>query len=94
MLFPKALFLASAFPTVAKNSILNWIFIKIFQDFLKNSKQFVVGVQTNEKLTHVLLNFLEKYTKIMDFRNFSNKLFENFLKISQELVFSSKRAKG
>ena len=52
--------------------------------------QFVVFVQTLEKLTHALLNLFEKYAKIMYFYNVVKKSFEisgRFLKIAQQVAF-------
>ena len=63
MVFPKALFLAKTFQKIVKNSIFYWIFIKKFQNFVKNSKLFVFVVETREKLTHGLLNFLKNMLK-------------------------------
>ena len=51
MLFPVALFLATAFPKIDKNSIFLMNFYQNFQNFLKISQQFVFFVQTREKLT-------------------------------------------
>ena len=48
MLFPKALFLATNFPKIDKNSIFLLNFYKNFQNFLKISKQFAFFVQTRE----------------------------------------------
>ena len=59
MLFPKALFLAATFQNVAKIQFFYWIFMKNFQNFLKDSKQFVFLVQTREKLRHVCLIILK-----------------------------------
>ena len=53
MLFPKALFLATNFPKLAKNSIFYWIFIKHCQNFLNISQQFVFFVQTRKKPTQI-----------------------------------------
>ena len=51
MLFPKALFLATSFPKIDKNSIFLMNFYQKIINFLKISKQFVFFVQTREKLT-------------------------------------------
>ena len=81
-----------------KIQIFYRIFIKNMQNFIKISQQFVFFVQTRKKLTRGLLNFFEKYSKIMHFQQFSEenffKIFEQFLKISNNLFFSSKRAKN
>ena len=50
---------------------------KLFSIF----QQFVFFIQTPEKLTHGLFNFL-KICKIMHFSNFHKKVFENFRKFS------------
>ena len=79
MLFPKALFLVTTFPKIVKNSIF---LLNFYQKFLKVSQQFVYFVQTRENLTHGLLNFCEKYAKIMHLSNFHKKFFENFRTLS------------
>ena len=64
ILFPKALFLATTFPKIVKNS-LNFpieFLSKIFENFSKFPK-FVFFAQTREKLTHGLLNFLKNMLK-------------------------------
>ena len=61
----------------------NRIFMKNFQNFLKCS-QFAFFVQTRKKVTNGLLNFFEKYAKIMHFLQYS---YENFLKTFQQIVF-------
>ena len=66
-LFPNGLFLATAFPKIAKNSIFLLNFYQKFSKFSKISKQFVFFVQTREKLTHGFLNIFEKYAKIIHF---------------------------
>ena len=66
------------------------MFFQNFQNFLKISQQFAFFVQTREKINAWFVNFLEKYAKIMHFRNFLKnffKIFENFLKISKILCF-------
>ena len=86
MLFPKALFLVTNFRKNKK--IIQFfyrIFIQKFQYFLKISQQFVFFVQTRKKWTHSLLNVFEKYAKIMHFRNFLKKNFQDFRKFSQKL---------
>ena len=39
-------------------------------------------VQRREKLTHDLLNFVEKYARIMHFSNFLKRFFGTFRKLS------------
>ena len=55
------------------------------------SQLIVFFVQTPKKLTRGLLNFFEKYAKIMRFQQFSEenlfKIFENFLKTFLQIVF-------
>ena len=63
VLFPKALFLATTFPKVGKNSIFLLNFYQKFSKLLKISKPFVFFVQTREKVTHGLLNSLENMLK-------------------------------
>ena len=50
MLFPKALFLATPFPKIDKNSIFLMNLYQKFHNFLKISQQFAFFVQTGEKL--------------------------------------------
>ena len=49
MLFPNALFLATIFPKLVKNTIF---LLNFYQKLLKIAQQFVFFVQTREKLTH------------------------------------------
>ena len=70
VLFPKALFLVTNFRKKIKNknkkiknSNFLRIFIKIFQNFLKISRQFVFFVQTRKKRTHSLLTYLKNMRK-------------------------------
>ena len=93
MLFPKALFLATAFPKIDKNSVLLLNFYQKCQNFLKISQQFVFIVKTREKLTLSFLNFVENRLKLFMFLLFYQENFENFLKITQTIVFSSKARK-
>ena len=69
VLFPKALFLVTNFPIKNKKlKIKKFNFsIEFSSKNFKISQQFVFLVQTRKKLTHGLLNFFEKYAKIMDF---------------------------
>ena len=62
------------FPKIIKYSIFYWIVITNLQ---KNFQQFVCFVQMREKLRHGLLNYFEKYAKIMHFSNFLKKTFES-----------------
>ena len=123
VLFPKTIF-SNIFQIKSKNKIkiqyFYRIFINNFQIYLKISQQLGFFVQTREKSTHGLLNFLkhmlnecifrnylnflkiskncdfcpnaqkfnawfvtffEKYAKIMRFRNFLKKFFQNFRKV-------------
>ena len=127
ILFPKALFLATTFPKMDKNSIfllnfyqmlskisqnfpaivcrpkarkINAWFVNFYEkyarimdfsqlrNFWKHFKNFskfpnnVFLVQTREKLTHGLLNFLKNMQKSFIFCSFLKKLFENFRKLS------------
>ena len=60
VLFPKALFLATTFPKLAKNSIF---LLNFFQKFLKVSQQFVFFVQTAKNEHICLLIFLKNMLK-------------------------------
>ena len=63
VLFPKALFLATTFPKLAKNSIFYWTFIKNFQKFLKVSQRFIFFFQTAKNEHIGLLIFLKNMLK-------------------------------
>ena len=75
MLFPKALFLATTFPKIVKNSIFP---LNFYQKFLKISQQFEFFVQTAKNGTNRFVNSFEKYAQIMDFFNFLKKILKNF----------------
>ena len=60
VLFPKALFLATTFPKLAKNSIF---LLKFYQKFQKVSQQFVFFVQTAKNEHMGLLIILKNMLK-------------------------------
>ena len=78
MLFPKALDLATTFPKIVKNSILHWIFIKNFQNFLKNVPTVCVSRPNAWKINAWLVKSFEKSAKIIHFCTFLKKIFANF----------------
>ena len=86
LLFPKALFLATTFPKNRKIQFFYWIFIKNFEKFLTIFPTICVFRQKREKVMHGLLNF-SKNAKIMDFRNFLQKFFENSQNFPRICVF-------
>ena len=97
MLFPKALFLSTTLPKIDKNSIFLLNFHQNFQNFLQISKQFVVFVQTRQKLTQgfeISLKNRQKYCIFEICLRDLLKIFENFTKFPNNLCFSSKRAKN
>ena len=95
MLFPKALFLATTFPKVAKNSIF---LLKLYQKFSKFSQNLQsVFVLTRERLTHCLFNSLKTMLNngfIAIFLRDFLKIFENVPKFPINLCFASRRAKN
>ena len=87
MLFPKAVFLVTTFAKISKSSIF---LLNFYQIKFKSSQRFVFFVKTHVNLAHDLLNFFEKYAKILDVSNFLKNHFEKFrkfLKISQQFMF-------
>ena len=91
---PKALFLATCFTKLTKNSIFLSNYYQKFSKFYQNFPTICVFRQNGEKSTHRFVNVFEKYPNKMHFSNFLKNFFGNFLKISQQFVFSSKRAKN
>ena len=83
VLFPKALFLATTFPKLLKNSIF---LLNFYQNFLKISKQLVFFVQMREKVAG-FVEFFWKYAKVMHFKQFFKEIFENFLKFSKNIFW-------
>ena len=87
VLFPKALFLATTFPKLAKN----WIFLlNFYQNFSKLSQIFkTISIfrQNTRKSNTGLVKFFWKYAKLMHFKQFLKKFFEDFLKFLKLSVF-------
>ena len=84
MVFRKALFLATTFPNLVKNSIF---LLDFYQKISKFSQNFpwIWGFRRlgeNPKFMGGLLTVFEKYAKIMYFSNFHKNFFENFRKFS------------
>ena len=69
-LFPEALFFATTFPKVAKNSIFLVNLYQNLPNFLKISKQFVFCPNAR-KVNTWFVEFLSNYAKIMDFSQLS-----------------------
>ena len=65
------------------------MFIKNFQNFLKISQQFAFFVQTREKLTHGLFNFLKNMRKQCIFAIFLRNFFKIFEKCSLEKILAT-----
>ena len=71
MLFPKALFLATTFPKLAKNLIFLLKFYQTFSKFSQDFQTICVFRPKARKSTSGSLTFFEKYAKIMHFSQFS-----------------------
>ena len=83
VLFPKALFLATTFPKLSKNSIF---LLNFYQKFSKISHSFptiCIFRPNGEKGTHRFVNIFEKYAQIVDFLQFYSEIFWKISKISQ-----------
>ena len=83
VLFPKALFLATTFLKLSKNSIF---LLNFYQKFSKISQSFptICIIRPNgKKWTHRFVNFFEKYAQIVDFLQFYSEIFWKISKISQ-----------
>ena len=70
MLFPKALFLATTFPKIAKYSILPLNFYQMFSKISQNCTTIYIFRPNGEKGTLRFVNYFEKYAKIKDFLQF------------------------
>ena len=67
MLFPKALFVATAFPEIVKNSIF---LLNVYLKFSNISQNFptICGFRPNARKSNAwFVKFFEKYAKIMRF---------------------------
>ena len=82
MLFPKALFLATTFPKIVKNSIFILNFYQKFSKFSQNFSTICVFRPNARKFNSWVVKFFEKYAKIMYFCDFLKKSFENFRKFN------------
>ena len=78
ILFPMALFLATTFPEIVKNSIF---LLNFYQNFLKISYQCIF-LPHARKISAWFVNFFEKYAKIQHFCDLLKKPFEIFRKFS------------
>ena len=83
VLFPKALFLATTFPKLAKNSIFLLNFYQKFSKFSQNFQTISIFRPNARKSNTGFVNFFWKYAKVMHFKQFLKKFFENVLKFSQ-----------
>ena len=79
VIFTKALFLATTFPKIVKNSIFDWIFIYNFQSFLYNFPHSCVFRPDTRKFNAVFLIFLKNRLSLCIFR-FSKEIFCKFSK--------------
>ena len=82
ILFSKALFLATTFPKIVKNSIFLLNYYQIFSKISKNFPTIVFVVQGREKSKHCLLNYLKNMLKECIICYFLKKFCENFRKFS------------
>ena len=90
MLFPNALFVLTKFPKLVKNSIFLLHFHHKFSKFSQNFPIICVFRPNARKINPLIVNFFEKYAKIMHFSNFLKKflkIFEKFIRISNKFVF-------
>ena len=75
ILFLKALFLATTFPKIVKNS--NFI-IEILSKISLNFPTIHVFLPNARKINADFVKFFEKYAKIKHYLQFSKEFFENF----------------
>ena len=90
VLFPKALLLATTFPKLAQNAIFLLNFHQKFPKFSQNFQTISILRPNAWKRNTGYLKFFWKYAKVMHFKQFLEKIFENFLKFqkfSEQLVF-------
>ena len=83
MLFPKALFLATTFPKLAKNLIFLLNFYHKFSKFSQNFPTICVFRPNARKGNAWFVKFIWKYSQLMHFKQFSKEFFWEFSKISQ-----------
>ena len=76
MLFPKALFLGTTLPQVAKNSIF---LLHFYQKFSQNLQTICVFRPNARKINAEFINLSSKQAKIMHFLLLSQENFQNFL---------------
>ena len=67
VLFPKALFLATTFAKVAKNSIFILNFYQKFSKFSQHFQTICVSRPNARKINALFVMFFDKYAKIMHF---------------------------
>ena len=98
VLFPKALFLATTFPKLSKNSIFLLNFYQKFSKFSKNFQTISIFRPNARKSNTGFVKFFWKYAKVMHCKQFFKEIFWKFYKISQifpnNLCYSSKRPKS
>ena len=79
VLYPKALFLATTFSNVAKNSMFLLNFYQKFSKFSENFQTSCVFRPDAGNINAWFDKFFGKYAKIMHFSNFLKIYFESFL---------------
>ena len=93
MLFPNALILATTFPKIVKNSIFLLNFYQKFSKISENLTNCVFRPNARKSKAWFVIVF-GKYAKNARFAILWKRFFQNFLKIFNDLLCSSKRAKN
>ena len=83
VLFPKALFLATTFPKLAKNLIFLFNFYQKFSKFSQNFPTICVFRPNPRKSNAWFVKFFWKYAQVMHFKQILKEIFWKFSKISQ-----------
>ena len=83
VLFPKALFLATTIPKLAKNLIFLLNFYQRFSKFSQNFPTISVFRPNARKCNACFVKFFWKYAQVMHFKQFLKEIFWKFSKISQ-----------
>ena len=80
VLFPQALFLATPIPKLAKNAIFLLNLYQKISNFSQNFQTISIFRPKARKSNTWFVKFFWKYAKVMHFKQFLKKSFENFLK--------------
>ena len=83
VLFPKALFLATTFPKLAKHLIFLLNFYQNFSKFSQNFPTICVFRPNARKSNEWFVKFFWKYAQVMHFKQFLIEIFWKFSKFSQ-----------